>query len=118
MIFIEILKICAKYIENHETAQESRPSVSYVRPPGSIYDSEALLVISDRETDRIDPGNWFKIDSVYPLFPPGTKPFQQKRPRRQHQPERQLRWDKWALPNVGLARKKRGGQDTGLDRHA
>ena len=66
-----------------EIAQESARAVRYVRPPGSIFDNQALLVISEDEVDRIDPGNWFKIDSVYPLFPPGTKPFQQKRPRRQ-----------------------------------
>ena len=78
-----------KYSDERETVQESRPSLSYVRPPGSIYDSEALLVISEGETDRIDPGNWFQIDSVYPLFPPGTKPFKQNRPRRQHQQHRQ-----------------------------
>jgi len=78
-----------KYSDERETVQESRPSLSFVRPPGSIYDSEALLVISEGETDRVDPGNWFKIDSVYPLFPPGTKPFEQNRPRRQHQQHRQ-----------------------------
>ena len=89
--------------------QESRSSVDYVRPPGSIYDNEALLVISEAdrgEIDRIDPGNWFQIDSVYPLFPPGTKPFQQKRPRRQQhhhrqQPPRALGYTPYSNPYAG-----------------
>ena len=62
---------------------DSSSRVQYVRPPGSIYeqDTAALLVYNQ---DRIDPGDWFK--GVYPLFPPGTKPFAKSPKMYQEQP--------------------------------